>query len=107
MEYIELTTTCENHTIASKLAKIIIEHRYAACVQLCPIESYYIWENEVCISQEVKLSCKTMRNIQESLQDLICKHSSYDLPQIIVTPIIDGTNAYLEWIKQSILETKK
>jgi periplasmic divalent cation tolerance protein len=49
-------------------------------------------------ADEHKLSIKTTAEIAGSLKAFIREHHSYELPEMIVTPIIGGTDDYLEWI---------
>jgi periplasmic divalent cation tolerance protein len=45
---------------------------------------------------------KTERRMIESLKTRIKELHSYQLPEIIVLPIIEGDAAYLQWIGDSV-----
>ena len=67
----------------------------AACIQLSRITSYYTWKEETCIEPEIRLVIKTRTKLYESVEQFIKKNHSYDAPQIIQTPITDGSDDYL------------
>lgn len=101
MEYAVVTTTCPNEQEAKDLATRIISARLAACVQLSQIESFYIWKDKACIDAEVRLTIKTRKPLYDKLETFIKKHHSYEVPQIIMTPILDGLDDYLDWMDEN------
>ncbi len=102
MKYKMVITTCENREEADSLAKLIIEKRLAACVQLSDITSYYHWDEKVNRDSEVKLTIKTTESTYSDLEYFIKANHSYDTPQIIMIPIENGSKEYLDWIDESI-----
>ena len=101
MEYTLVLTTCPNEQEARDLATRIIASRLAACVQLSKIESFYIWKDEACIEPEVRLTIKTRTRLYDRLESFIKKHHSYEVPQVVMIPIEDGSEAYLDWIDEN------
>ena len=100
MPYSIILTTCPNDAEAKQLASKLIEKKLAACVQLSAITSYYTWKNELCVDPEVRLVIKTREHLYPSVEKCIKTHHSYDVPQIIQTPITEGAADYLDWIGQ-------
>lgn len=98
MEYAIVLTTCPSEQEAKDLATRIIAEKLGACVQLSGIESFYIWEGEACIEPEIRLTIKTRTKLYEKLEAFIKKHHSFDVPQIVMIPIRDGSDAYLDWV---------
>ena len=62
MKIVLIQTTCSTKEEARKIAKILIEEKLAACIQMFEIESFYNWNNEFCCDNETLLNIKT-RNI--------------------------------------------
>jgi len=87
---------------AVKLAKILVEERLAACVNLARVRSYFFWESEVCNENEDLLIIKTKRRKLDDLTAKIREIHSYEVPEIISIPIMDGDERYLEWIATSL-----
>ena len=101
MEYCIILTTCPNNEEANTLASKLIKEKLAACVQLSPITSYYTWKGDIHTDPEVRLLIKTRTKLYELVEQLIKKHHSYEVPQIVQLPIMDGSDEYLDWIDES------
>ncbi len=101
MEYCIITTTCSTDKEATILAQKLINEKLAACVQLSAITSYYTWNKETCIDPEIRLVIKTRTKLYENVEQFIKKNHSDEVPQIIQTPITDGSDDYLDWIDET------
>ena len=99
---IVLTTLPADGEIASMFARTLVEERVAACVNvLGEMQSVYAWEGTVEEEQERQIVIKTSRDRLESLWDRVKELHSYEVPEFVVLPIIDGNDAYLRWIHDS------
>jgi periplasmic divalent cation tolerance protein len=87
---------------AEKIAKALVEERLAACVNISQVRSYFIWEAKLCDETEELMIIKTSLDATERVIARIKKLHSYQLPEIIVIPIIGGDERYLQWISQSV-----
>lgn len=103
MDYVIVTTTCPNEQEAKDLATRIVSEKLAACVQLSHIESFYVWKDEACIDPEIRLTIKTKQILYDRLEQFIKKHHSYEVAQIVMTPLTDGADDYLDWIDENTL----
>ena len=101
-EYTMVITTCADKASAKQLANIIVQQRLAACAQLIPIESVYVWEGEVCSEDETILLIKTKTALFDKLSAAIIENHSYEVPEIIKLPITGGHPDYLSWIDETI-----
>ncbi|MFN3152796.1 divalent-cation tolerance protein CutA [Bremerella sp.] len=100
---IVVQTTTGSSADAEKLAEIIIANSQGACVQIIgPMTSVYRWQGAIQKDEEFLLSIKTTSQVFPSLAELIRQHHSYDVPEIIAIPIVDGSSEYLEWVAQSV-----
>jgi periplasmic divalent cation tolerance protein len=76
-----------------------VEARLAACAQVtAPIRSTYWWQGKVEQADEYLLMMKTTRDRFGALAQLIRENHSYEMPDIIAVPILEGTADYLAWI---------
>ena len=91
-----------NRDEAAMIARTLVEERLAACVQLFPIHSIYRWQGAVHSGDEWMLNIKTRAAAAPAVNERIKAIHSYDLPEVTVTPIIDGSAAYLEWVAASV-----
>lgn len=95
-----VSTTVAGEAAANELARGIVESRLAACVQQANIRSTYRWKGAIESADEILLTCKTRQDLAERLMAFIRERHSYEVPEILVTPVIDGLPAYLEWVER-------
>jgi periplasmic divalent cation tolerance protein len=97
-EYVQVVTTTDSEEAAADLARSIVDARGGACVQVVPIRSFYRWDNAVQDDPEWQLQIKTSASRVDALIKHIKAHHTYDVPEIIVTSIVGGNDAYLSWV---------
>ncbi len=99
MKYIVIYITCANTEEAEKISSSLIEKKLIACANLVPgIQSLFRWEGEVCKESEILLILKTTDEKFEPILNEVKKLHSYDTPEVIALPIINGSEDYLKWI---------
>jgi len=99
-EYGMVITTCGEKETAKSIAKLLVEKRLAACVQMLPIESVYLWEGKICDDNEIALLIKTKMGMFDQIAEAIKGNHNYEVPEIIQIPITDGLPEYLKWIDE-------
>jgi periplasmic divalent cation tolerance protein len=93
--------TCGTAEEAARVANGLVEARVAACVNVVAgMTSVYRWKGAVERSPECLLLIKSRRALFERLRGEIERLHSYETPEIIALPIVDGAKAYLAWIDQ-------
>ena len=97
-QYGVLLTTTPSRDEAAKIAKLLIDEKLAACVQLLPIESFYVWEGKTQNEAEVLLLVKTRAALFESAIARIKAVHSYSVPEIVATVFSAGFQGYFHWI---------
>ena len=92
-------TTMEDIIDAKRIAHSLVEEQMVACVNIIPkIESVYKWKGKIEIGSEVVLIAKTVEeNVKKTIIRIKELHP-YDLPAIIVLPIVGGHKEYLEYL---------
>lgn len=96
---IVITTTSENSE-ANKISQLLLDEKLAACIQVSQIKSFYSWKGKMNVDDEFQLLIKSNKNDFEKIEQLIKANHSYDVPEIIQVPIINGSKEYLNWIKE-------
>lgn len=94
--------TAGSEVEAQNIAKSLVENQLAACVSLSPIRSIYTWQGEINSAAEWQLVIKTDLAKFEDLKTKVRELHSYEVPEIIAIPIVAGSEAYLDWIGQSL-----
>ena len=97
-EYSITIATCPDKDTAKSIAKLLIDSRLAACVQMFPIESMYIWQDKACDESEIMLLIKSKTELFGKISALIKTNHAYEVPEIIQVPITVGLPEYLNWI---------
>jgi periplasmic divalent cation tolerance protein len=96
-------STAGSEDEARKIARHLVEHQLAACVNIVPqIESVYRWEGKVESSREWLLIVKTTAARFPAVREALKHQHSYELPECIAVGIEDGSAEYLDWIKRSV-----
>ena len=99
-------TTAGSKDEAQKIARALVEHHLAACVNIVPgIESVYRWQGAVENAQEWLLIIKT--TAFDPVRDAIKQLHSYELPECIAIPLARGSSEYLAWLGDSVAPVKK
>ncbi len=84
---------------AMVLAEALIDQHLAACVNvLSPCTSVYRWQGNIESAEEIPVLIKTHRQHYERVEQLIKIMHPYELPEVIMVPIMGGLPAYLQWI---------
>lgn len=102
-EYVLVLTTLPADSDAAAFAEALVAARLAACVNLLPImQSVYRWQGTVEQESERQVLIKTSRLRVDALWQRLRDLHPYEVPEFIVLPIVDGSDAYLTWLGDSI-----
>lgn len=72
---------------ARRAANILLEKKLAACINLFPVESHYLWQGKKEKVKEVMLSAKTTRELYPRLEKVVLKNHPYETPCLEVTSL--------------------
>ncbi len=97
-ECIQVITTVAVQEDADKLARLVLEKRLAACIQITPCSSLYHWQGTIEQDKELKLVMKSSIKLYPQLEKFILDHHPYDTPEILATPVQLCNRIYLEWL---------
>ncbi len=100
-DYGMLLTTVASRDDATKIARLLIDEKLAACVQLLPIESFYRWDGKTQNEAELLLLIKTRTALFNDAIARIKAVHPYTVPQIVGTQFVAGFQGYLDWIDQT------
>jgi periplasmic divalent cation tolerance protein len=102
-DLIEVKTTCACQETARELARKLVDERLAACVQITgPIESVFRWEGQVRLDQEWLCTIKSLHALAERLIEFISAHHPYDVPEILIQPVLLCSASYASWVRTEV-----
>ncbi|MCF8054816.1 MAG: divalent-cation tolerance protein CutA [Deltaproteobacteria bacterium] len=102
-EALTIMTTTADKEQAQEIARILVENRLAACVQICgPMESYYFWQGEMKEATEWLCLIKTRKGMWDRVAACLRQHHPYQVPEIIAVPISNCDQDYLQWLKRQV-----
>ena len=92
----------KNSREANKIATKLVEAKLIACANVIKdVHSVFRWKNKIEKDHEVLLILKSRRGCFAKIVKAVKKYHSYDVPEIIALPIIDGSKDYLKWLKNN------
>ena len=96
---IVVLSSCDSEEHAAELARHLVERRLAACVSIVPgARSVYRWKGAIEESVEWVLIIKSRRDLFHGLREELGKMHTYEVPEIIALPVVDGAENYLAWL---------
>jgi periplasmic divalent cation tolerance protein len=99
-EFLQVQTTTDSRAEAMELARVAVESRLAACAQVAgPMTTTYWWDEGVERAEEWMIMMKLPADRYDQLAAFLTERHSYDEPEIVATPIIEGSDSYLSWIR--------
>jgi periplasmic divalent cation tolerance protein len=101
-KYIVVLTTVGTRQFAGDLARLLVNARLAACVQIQAVESVYRWKDKVCAEPEWLLAIKTTEGRYAELEEYIRANHSYETPEIVRVGIEGGSRKYLAWVGECV-----
>lgn len=104
MEQVVVLVTCGSEKEAQQLAQALVGNRLAACANVLasPVKSTYRWKGKVEVASEVLMLVKTVRRRFTALEREIRRLHSYETPEIVALPILEGSRPYLDWLRGSL-----
>lgn len=105
-KYIQVITTTDSREAAKKIAETLVKGKIAACVQVSgPISSTYEWQGKIENTEEWYCVIKTRESLYGKVEEAIKAVHTYEVPEIIALPVLDGNPAYLAWIDEVTFST--
>jgi periplasmic divalent cation tolerance protein len=102
-EFVQVTTTTGKRHDAEQIAAELVSRRLAACVQVSgPIVSTFRWQGKVETGEEWMCVIKTSRDKFAEIKQAFLELHPYEVPEIIATSIVEGNEAYLNWLQAQL-----
>ena len=104
INHIVVLVTAKDKKEAAKIAKGLLESQLIACANIIDgVQSLFWWQGKIDSSKEVLLVLKTKKILFKRVCAQVKSLHSYQTPEIIALPIVDGSEDYLNWIGSSVV----
>lgn len=88
--------------VAEHIVRALVTERLAACGNIVPgVTSIYRWQDDVQRDEEALVVLKTEAERVDALRQRVIALHPYEVPEVVVVPIVDGYGPYLDWIARS------
>jgi periplasmic divalent cation tolerance protein len=86
-----------------KLARLLVDRRLVACVNLIPnLTSVYRWNDAVEEEAEVLMVMKTTAVKLPALEAAVRELHSYEIPEFLALDVASASQSYLKWLHESV-----
>lgn len=93
--------TAPSQDVARELATALVREGLAACVNLLPqITSIYRWEGAIEKENEILMIAKIASGQRREVTRRVRELHPYDEPEVVITPVVDGSESYLRWVRE-------
>jgi periplasmic divalent cation tolerance protein len=95
---IVLVTTSSKHE-AEEIAQHLLGDKLIACGNIVgPVTSFFRWSGKVERAEEFLVLMKTRKDLFQRLSDVVKTLHSYEVPEILAVPVVEGSKDYLDWL---------
>ncbi len=101
-EFALVLVTTGSQEEGQQIARALVDSGLAACVNIVPgLRSIYRWQGRIWDEGEFLLLIKTRMSLFERVEGKVKEVHSYEVPEIIAIPIVQGSETYLTWLRES------
>src|SRR4030042_4934607 len=98
-DFIIVLVTTANRAEAEKISQALLKDKLIACANIIsPVTSFFHWQGKIDQAEECLIVTKSRIDLFSELADRVKSLHSYDVPEILALPIIEGSQAYLNWL---------
>ncbi|MCA0406383.1 MAG: divalent-cation tolerance protein CutA [Proteobacteria bacterium] len=94
-------TTFATEDDALRVARDMVSRKLAACAQIEPITSVYVWEGALQQEGEFRVAFKTTKAAYGALEAALKAAHPYTLPMILALPAASVEPAYAAWVAEN------
>ena len=102
---IVVLSTCDSEEQAAAVGRHLVEQRRAACITIVRgVRSIYRWRDQIEEATESLLVIKSRRDLLPALRAEIEKKHSYEVPEVLVLQVVEGSENYLAWLDRELAQ---
>jgi periplasmic divalent cation tolerance protein len=101
--YIVVFMTVSDEKEATKIIHSLLKDRLIACANIVgPVASLFWWKGKIDKANEFLVIMKSRKNLFKKLSERVKELHSYEVPEVIALPVIEGLPSYLNWLGASL-----
>jgi periplasmic divalent cation tolerance protein len=90
---------------AETIVQRLLEAKLIACANIIgPVSSHFHWSGKMEKAEEYLILMKSRKDLFGKLSEVVKGLHSYEVPEILAFPIVDGSKAYLDWLGSCLRE---
>ena len=98
-EYILIFVTAKDKAEAEKISQLLLKEKLIACANLInPVESFFHWIGKIDRAEECLMVMKSRVDLFEEVVEHVKRLHSYEVPEVLAVPVVEGSRAYLDWM---------
>jgi periplasmic divalent cation tolerance protein len=66
------------------------------------VRSIYRWKDQIEDAAEWMLIIKSRRDLLDKLRLAVARIHSYEVPELLAVPVVDGSEEYLAWLDREL-----
>jgi len=102
--YILILVATKDKQEAEKITKALLNERLIACGNIAgSVTSFFHWTGQIEKSEEYLVVMKSRMDLFAQVAERVKGLHSYEVPEILALPIVDGSKTYLDWMS-SVLQ---
>jgi periplasmic divalent cation tolerance protein len=97
--YIIIMVTTAGREEAETIVQRLLEAKLIACANIIgPVSSHFYWSGKMEKAEEYLTFMKSRRDLFEKLSETVKALHSYEVPEILALPVVEGSKAYMDWL---------
>lgn len=99
-DYVVVVVTTTDKQEAEKIVRRLLGEKLIACANIIsPISSHFHWSGKIERADECLVLMKSRKDLFEKLAETVKSLHSYEVPEILALPIINGSKTYMDWLE--------
>ena len=98
-EYIIVLVTTATKEQVEKIVQHLLNEKLIACGNIIgPVTSFFRWSGKIERIEEYLALMKSRKDLFAKLSEAVKALHSYEVPEIIAVPMVEGSKNYLDWL---------
>lgn len=102
-DYIIVLITTASKQEAEKIVQHLLDDKLIACANIIgSVTSFFRWSGNIERAEECLVLLKSRNDLFERLTEVVKTMHSYEVPEILALPVVEGSKDYLDWLESCL-----